>query len=93
MRNAVDLLVEDMDNVPVAMRASRSAVDLLVEDPEIAETLTYENMIARIDATPELEPYRATITYDWPEAEEHYRWVCTAPIAEIVDWAETVEHE
>lgn len=53
----------------------------------------YERMIARIDAEPELDAHRDTITYDWPNAEEHYEWVATAPIAEIVDWAETVEAE
>ena len=51
----------------------------------------YDRMIARINAEPELDAHRVTLTYDWPNTEEHYEWVATAPIAEIVDWAETVE--
>ena len=45
----------------------------------------------RVDSTPELEPYRDTIMYDWPEGDEHWQWVATTPVQEIVDWAETVE--
>jgi hypothetical protein len=35
-------------------------------------------------------PPRYHILYDWPEGEEHWEWVCTAPVAEIVGWAEVV---
>ena len=51
---------------------------------------TREDAEARVDATPELEAHRDTILYDWPEGEEHWEWVCTAPVAEIVGWAEVV---
>ena len=54
---------------------------------------TYEEMVARIDATPELEPYRNLLTYDWAEAEEHYNWACTATVEEIANWAQVVEAE
>lgn len=53
---------------------------------------TRENARARIDTTPELDAHRDTILYDWYE-EDHWQWVCTAPVDEIVDWAETVERE
>ena len=43
----------------------------------------------RISKNPELEPYREVLLYDWDEAD-HADWVATAPIAEIIDWAETV---
>lgn len=46
-----------------------------------------------VDTTPELEPYRATILSDWPEGDEHWSWVCNASVAEIVDWAETIEED
>lgn len=52
---------------------------------------TREDAKARVDATPELAKHRATILYDWPEGAEHWEWVCTAPVAEIVDWSEAVE--
>jgi len=51
---------------------------------------TYEDAERRVNETPELEPHRDTILYDWDEAE-HWEWVCTAPVAEIVSWARAVE--
>ena len=45
----------------------------------------------RINSTPELSQHSETILYDWPNAEEHAEWVATAPVEEIVDWAETIE--
>jgi len=45
----------------------------------------------RVTNSPGLQPYRDTIMYDWPEGNEHWRWVLTAHISEIVDWAETVK--
>jgi hypothetical protein len=47
----------------------------------------YEQVERRIDDSPALEPYREVILYDWPEGEEHLRWVLTAPEAESVSWA------
>lgn len=42
----------------------------------------------RVDASPRLLPHKAFIMADWPEGQEHWRWVIKAPIAEIVEWAE-----
>jgi len=47
----------------------------------------------RIAETPELEEYREELEYDWPESQEHADWVATAPVKEIVDWAETVRNQ
>jgi len=47
----------------------------------------------RVNETPALGPYRDVILYDWPEGDEHWQWVQTAPVAEIVDWAETIESQ
>ena len=52
---------------------------------------TREDARARVDATPELWAHRETVLYDWPEGAEHWEWVCTAPVAEIVGWSEAVE--
>lgn len=54
---------------------------------------TYDEMVTRIDNTPELEPYREVLVYDWPNEQEHIDWVCTAPVAEIVAWAREIEIE
>lgn len=45
----------------------------------------------RIDATPELEQYEDILIYSWDNFDEHAEWVATAPVAEIIDWAETVK--
>jgi len=51
---------------------------------------TYEDAERRVNETPELEPYRDIILYNWDEAT-HWEWVCTAPVAEIVSWVGAVE--
>ena len=45
----------------------------------------------RVSSTPELDDYNDVIFYDWPNWREHMQWIATAPVAEIVDWAETVD--
>jgi hypothetical protein len=55
---------------------------------------TAQSAQQRVMNTPELRPHYSTICeYDWPNAQEHINWVCTAPISEIVDWAKTIEEE
>jgi hypothetical protein len=51
---------------------------------------TYDDVVARIDDTPELEPYRALLLFDWQEEQEHYEWATGASVQEIVDWAESI---
>ena len=45
----------------------------------------------RVNNSPRLSLYHDAIMYDWPEGNAHWRWILTARIAEIIDWAETVE--
>lgn len=47
----------------------------------------------RVNSTPELSQHEDTIFYDWPEWEEHMKWVATASIVEIVDWVEAIKTE
>jgi len=54
---------------------------------------TYDEAKARVNTTPELDAHSETILYDWPEGDEHWEWVCTAEVAEIADWAESVENQ
>jgi hypothetical protein len=46
----------------------------------------------RVNNSPDLQPYYdILILYDWHEPEsDHFRWVATAPIAEILTWAEEI---
>lgn len=53
----------------------------------------YRKAAARVDMFAELARYRDVILYDWPEGDEHWRWVATAPLEEIVRWAEAVDHD
>lgn len=45
----------------------------------------------RVDSTEALQAYESIIFYDWPNWDEHLEWIATAPIKEIVNWAEVVE--
>lgn len=47
----------------------------------------------RVNHSPQLSKHASTILYDWPQGDEHWKWVATARVSEIVDWAETVEKE
>ena len=53
----------------------------------------YEQAAARIDATPELEPYRDAILYGWHKGDAHYEWVATCELAELLSWAQAVAPE
>ncbi len=54
-------------------------------------TSSYDRAETRINETPELDQYRETCLYDWNEGDEHYTWIATAPVTEIIDWAQTIE--
>ena len=45
----------------------------------------------RVQDTSELQLYRDVIFADWPEGDEHLEWVASAPVAEIVRWAQQIE--
>ncbi|MHC4617969.1 MAG: hypothetical protein ACYTEQ_09470 [Planctomycetota bacterium] len=47
----------------------------------------------RTRAEPKLMPfYDLLIEYDWDNQADHWKWVATAPISEIVDWAEIIRN-
>ena len=51
-----------------------------------------EKAAERVVKSPRLAAHRETIEYDWNEqGDSHERWVATATVAEIVDWAKAVE--
>jgi Arc/MetJ-type ribon-helix-helix transcriptional regulator len=68
------------------------AIDRLYqqEKEKTMDQSLYDQARQRVDNTPELQPFEDTIFYDWPEGDDHWKWVATAPVPEIVDWAETV---
>ena len=42
----------------------------------------------RVQDTSALAAHADFILADWPEGDDHWQWVATAPVAEVVDWAE-----
>jgi hypothetical protein len=48
----------------------------------------YERAESKVDASPTLRKYREFILSDWHEGDDHLRWVISAPVKEIVSWAE-----
>jgi hypothetical protein len=83
----MDALTASGNVTPTSMRAMLAPWR---GDWEGERIYTYGDAKARAEAEPELEAHRETILYDWPEGAEHWEWVCTAPVAEIVGWAEVV---
>ena len=52
------------------------------------ESSPYDRAAARVDASPALCPHRDVILADWPQGDEHWRWVATAPVRDILSWVE-----
>jgi len=48
----------------------------------------YDVAAGRVVNSAALAPHSDFILTDWPEGDEHWQWVITAPEAEIIDWAE-----
>ena len=48
----------------------------------------YDRAKTRVEDSAVLRPHADSILADWPEGDEHWQWVCTAPESEIVDWVE-----
>ena len=58
------------------------------EEQEIDNThRLYCEARSRVEADEQLAPYTETILADYPEGDEHWRWVIDAPVDEIVAWA------
>ncbi len=64
-------------------------------------TTAFDTARERVRNTPELAPgdtitittfdgerYEAFILADWPEGDDHWRWVIDAPVEEIASWVE-----
>ena len=45
----------------------------------------------RVNNEPKLSQHYDDIFYGWTNWDEHLEWITTAPIEEIVDWAEMIE--
>lgn len=62
-----------------------------VEDYQMFDEPYAEMADDRVTAEPALSPhYDLLIEYDWDNQEEHWEWVATADISEIVDWAQDI---
>lgn len=54
-----------------------------------ARHTAYLAALARIRRAPELDRFGEDALLDnWDSIDQHYDWLITAPIDEIVDWAE-----
>lgn len=51
----------------------------------------YDKANKRFDNTPELATYVGILMYDWPNFEEHLKWVTEAPTQELIEWAKQAE--
>jgi len=62
-------------------------------DERYDDQAAYDVAVARIDREPALEEYRDIILYDWGNQEEHWQWIASAELAEIVDWCESIRRD
>jgi hypothetical protein len=45
----------------------------------------------RIEQTPELQPFRDVILYDWEKGRAHYLWAAECDLDELLSWARTIQ--
>ncbi len=67
----------------------RLAIDRMFLQESIMDA--HEMAKARFSTTPQLAQYETVIFADWPEGDEHWRWIASAPVAEIVAWAKLIK--
>ena len=48
----------------------------------------YEKAKDKVKSSPRLRQYADFILADWPEGEDHWKWVVKATVKEIETWAE-----
>lgn len=46
----------------------------------------FEKAETRIQNNPSMAPFRQLLLHDWIEGDDHFKWVATAPVAEIALW-------
>lgn len=75
----------------IAIRLAATALEAYTEEMnKMDKTNWYDKAMVRLDAEPALDAHRDTITSDWNETD-HWQWIATAEISEIVAWAEEIE--
>lgn len=47
----------------------------------------------RVQKSPRLFPYADIILQDWPEGDDHWRWVIRGRVSEIEEWARDCQDE
>ena len=53
----------------------------------------YQRAVRRVDRSPRLSRYESVVFDDWPEGDDHLRWVVSARVSEIEAWAKGVRRE
>lgn len=47
----------------------------------------------RVQKSPTLRQYEDIILYDWPEGDDHLRWVIRGKVGEIAAWAQQIRED
>lgn len=47
----------------------------------------------RVERSPRLRKYREIIFSDWPEGDDHLRWVIRGRVGEIESWAREIAND
>ena len=85
--NAIREQLRDM----VTSHFPLTADDVATRIEEFVELEVLRMVDKRIADDETLQPYRDSLTYDFQEGREHLVWVATAPAAELISWAQSIE--
>jgi len=53
----------------------------------------YRQAEQRFESDPQLAPYRVDLLREWDQGAEHYEWVATAEVRDLLDWAVAVHDD
>jgi hypothetical protein len=53
----------------------------------------YQMACRRVERSPRLSKYEALIFADWPEGDDHLRWVISGSVGEIEEWAKRIKED
>lgn len=84
-------LIRDAMSIIGSIRTPRKSKSSAANGKNGGAPTLRERAEKRVNASPKLSLYRDTIMADWPEGQEHWRWVIKARVSEIVYWAQSVK--
>jgi len=96
-KNQVNVRISDytrerLDILTIRHGTQTEAVAIAIDRLYVEEigdgTVLYDMARDRVRGSETLAAHEEFILADWPEGADHWCWVITAPVSEIISWAE-----